>query len=368
MTQMIPIKSIKQSSELQPRAKMDTAIIDEYTEAMKRGDAFPAVTVFDVEGTYYLVDGYHRFMAAQGAKIGKILADVKAGTMRDAILYSAGVNAKHGLNRTNEDKNRAVTILLRDAEWVLWSDPEVAAACHVSVDLVAKIRKAIIPKTDRCMTERKVKRGGKVYKMDTSKIGKKLLTQPAKDHPNHGQYVAQPGTLPITDDPPQPSLAEQQATKGEQELATAEEAPEQDQLAGTSKEIAGWSIETCRSGTCPDGQNHRIKGSKEANLGDKCALSGGFIRDQKSCHFLEGQKRAESEGFVRASNGSPSFITGSTGDVPHIDRSRNPQELTIAFSDKQWAVLKQIVRENLADGLEGAVLYLVDEAGERTGG
>ena len=38
---------------------------------------------------------------------------------------------------------------------------------------------------------------------------KKPLTRPEPDHPNHGQFVDQPGTLPVTDAPPQPSLAEQ---------------------------------------------------------------------------------------------------------------------------------------------------------------
>lgn len=110
MTELLPIKLIKQSSQLQPRAKMDTGKIDEYTEAMKKGDAFPAVTVFRIAGDLFLVDGYHRFMAAQGAKLDRILADVRAGTMRDAILFSAGVNATHGLQRSNEDKRRAVSI------------------------------------------------------------------------------------------------------------------------------------------------------------------------------------------------------------------------------------------------------------------
>jgi hypothetical protein len=43
-------------------------------------------------------------------------------------------------------------------------------------------------------------------------------------------------------------------------------------------------------------------------------------------------------------------------------------ELTIKFSGKQWAVLKQIVREGQVDSLEEAVLFLVDEAGERMEG
>ena len=38
---------------------------------------------------------------------------------------------------------------------------------------------------------------------------KKPLTQPANGDPNYGQFCSQPGSLPVTDAPMQPSLAEQ---------------------------------------------------------------------------------------------------------------------------------------------------------------
>jgi hypothetical protein len=204
--ELIPIKQIKQSSQLQPRAKMDTGQIDQYTEAMRRGDAFPAVIVYRVGGDLFLVDGYHRFMAAQGAKLEKILAEVKAGTMREAILHSAGVNATHGIQRSNEDKRRAAGILLRDKEWGQWNDTKIAEACHVSVDLVANVRKSILGETDRCTPEkRKVERAGKVFKMDTSKIGKK--ERPAEKASFVG--CCQPGEIHVSDAPLQPDLKAQ---------------------------------------------------------------------------------------------------------------------------------------------------------------
>jgi hypothetical protein len=194
-SELLPIKLIKQSSSLQPRATMDTEIIDQYTEAMRTGSAFPAVIVYRIGGDLFLVDGYHRFMAAQGAKLDKILAEVRAGTMRDAILFSAGVNATHGLNRTNEDKRRAASVLLRDKEWGQWADTKIAAVCHVSVDLVATVRKSILGETDRCTSdERKVERAGKVFKMKTGKIGK-------KEKPAFAMCY-QPGEIKVTDDPP----------------------------------------------------------------------------------------------------------------------------------------------------------------------
>jgi hypothetical protein len=383
MTQLIPIKNIKQSSELQPRAKMDTAVIDEYTAAMKRGDAFPAVTVVEIDDHYYLVDGYHRFMAAQGAKIGKILADVMiGGTMRDAILYSAGVNAKHGLNRTNDDKRRAVMILLRDEKWSKWADTQIATACHVSVDLVAKIRDSSLGETERNKPKiRKILRKGKVIEMDTSKIGKRPLTQPSADHPNHGQHVAQPETLPVTDDPMQPSLAEQQAGKEpapatEEVPETSEEQPQEppilinhlvketadevpatpaDKIAETSKKIPA-----CHRGEpCPGMHLEKIRGKV-------CKVLGVPINQLPLNECPHDHKPpVANSGFVHAGTGAPSIATLARMDALKTLNSRNPQELTIAFGDDEWDVLKRVVSEGLAESLEDAVRYVVKDAGER---
>ena len=227
-SKLILISKIRQDSRLQPRAKMDTGVIDGYTESMKKGDPFPAVIVFKVNEDLFLVDGYHRFLAAQGAKLDKILAEIHEGTMREAILHSAGVNSTHGLQRTHEDKHRAVLILLRDKEWGQWNDTKIADVCHVSPELVGKIRKSSLPKSVSATSEksdvRKVERAGKVIKMDVSKIGKtrkdpeerpinggeKPHTQPAAGTPNHDKFSPQPGGEPAeTDLPPQPSLAAQ---------------------------------------------------------------------------------------------------------------------------------------------------------------
>jgi hypothetical protein len=65
---------------------------------------------------------------------------VRNGTQRDAQLYAAGCNDKHGLRRTTEDKERAVEMLLADDEWAKTSDNWIAEKCRVTHDFVAKIR------------------------------------------------------------------------------------------------------------------------------------------------------------------------------------------------------------------------------------
>jgi hypothetical protein len=62
------------------------------------------------------------------------------GTRRDAVLFSAGANCSHGLERTNADKRKAVMTLLADEEWRQWSDKEIAKRCDVSYQFVADVR------------------------------------------------------------------------------------------------------------------------------------------------------------------------------------------------------------------------------------
>jgi len=72
-----------------------------------------------------------------------IEADIRAGTLRDAVLYSVGANGKHGMPPSNDDKRKAVLVLLNDAEWSAWSDREIAKQCHVSHQMVCNYRSSL---------------------------------------------------------------------------------------------------------------------------------------------------------------------------------------------------------------------------------
>jgi site-specific DNA-methyltransferase (adenine-specific) len=115
-------------------------VIDEYREGLQRGDLFPAVTVFFDGTQYYLVDGFYRYYAYRLEQTEKIEVAIHEGTLREALLYSAGINQKHGVRRTHADKWRAVQILLADAEWSQWSDNAIAKHCGVDHKTVAKYR------------------------------------------------------------------------------------------------------------------------------------------------------------------------------------------------------------------------------------
>ncbi|MBX3044861.1 MAG: ParB N-terminal domain-containing protein [Candidatus Kapabacteria bacterium] len=146
-TQTIKLDELEISKKFQSRAAISQDVIDEYAYALRLGTELPPMTVFLDSAKYYLVDGYHRYYAHKKAGNTAAVCEVHYGTERDAILYAAGANAKHGLNRTNEDKRKAVMTLLNDTDWAQWSNYKIATHCSVSEGYVRLLRDAIIGDT-----------------------------------------------------------------------------------------------------------------------------------------------------------------------------------------------------------------------------
>jgi ParB-like chromosome segregation protein Spo0J len=192
----LAIVNIRNDGGTQPRDSLAGETIKEYRDAMEDGAVFPPVIVFYDGSTYWLADGYHRMEALCELGREHIQAEVHQGTQRDAVLYSVGANALHGLPRTNADKRRAVECLLRDAEWSQWSDREIARRCVVSHWFVAKVRPEVAPSgstarydastetpTDPSPPKRKYERGGKTHeqKPRAKKAEKPKEETPADD-------------------------------------------------------------------------------------------------------------------------------------------------------------------------------------------
>ena len=163
----LDIDLIRIDGGTQPRAEIKPDTVAEYAEAITNGAKFPPVVVFYDGKDYWLADGFHRRAAHVELGLAEIEADVRQGTRRDAVLYSVGANADHGLRRTNEDKRRAVLTLLNDAEWQKWSDREIARKCGVSDFMVRSLRE------NRSDTRTYTDRHGNVSVMDTSRIGQR---------------------------------------------------------------------------------------------------------------------------------------------------------------------------------------------------
>ena len=156
-TENLKLNEIRIDGGTQPRVAIDEQVVAEYAELYSSGVILPPVTVFFDGATYWLADGFHRYWANKRINCDYIIADVRQGTQRDAILHSVGANADHGLHRTNADKENAVRTLLTnplvslDESGKPWSDRGIARHCRISAPTVAKYRHTI-----------------KIYSMDSS--------------------------------------------------------------------------------------------------------------------------------------------------------------------------------------------------------
>ncbi|MEW5958398.1 MAG: hypothetical protein AB1801_11770 [Chloroflexota bacterium] len=157
---------------IQSRVEINFAIINEYSQMMEDGVVFDAIEgVQDESGKIYIFDGYHRGEAAKKAGTS-LLVNVQSGNRTEAEWLALAANQKHGLRRSNADKQRVVHRALLHPYGVNLSDSELARHCGVNDKTVARIRREMeasseIPKIDK----RLVKRNGVVYEQDTRHIG-----------------------------------------------------------------------------------------------------------------------------------------------------------------------------------------------------
>lgn len=191
----VNLSAIRTDGGTQPRAAIDFAIVEEYAQALATGATFPPAVVFFDGTDYWLADGFHRVHAHKTVDLAEIACDVRQGTRRDAILFSVGANAAHGMRRTNEDKRRAVLTMLGDSEWAAGSDREIAKKCAVDEKTVARYRPAPSPEIPEMDAPRTVTRGGTTYTMNTAAIGSRPSSdRPVFDRTDAGrQAAADPG-------------------------------------------------------------------------------------------------------------------------------------------------------------------------------
>ncbi|WP_422927033.1 ParB N-terminal domain-containing protein [Singulisphaera sp. PoT] len=191
---------------------LDEDVLEGYANAIMDGIELPPVVVFQDGEDYWLADGFYRTEAARRAGAKAITCHVHEGSRRDAVLFSCGANSSHGLRRTNRDKRRAIETLLRDDEWVEWSDNEIARRCGVDRSTVSTVRRDLessceIRKMDGPRT---VSRNGSTYVQNTAKIGR----------------PAPPPEVEVSSSTPEPDYSRTEAERTPQSAATGFEGEE----------------------------------------------------------------------------------------------------------------------------------------------
>ena len=129
---LLELEKIRRDGGTQPRERTDHDTVTEYSEAMGRGEVFPAVRVIYDGESYWLVDGFHRIEAAERCELPQFECEVLQGTQVDAQWMSFGVNSAHGLQRTRWDVQRAITAALQHPMSAGLSDRAIAE--HIKCD------------------------------------------------------------------------------------------------------------------------------------------------------------------------------------------------------------------------------------------
>jgi len=169
VTKRILINKIITDEEILPREQINEDYVDNLVEALKAKAKFPPVDTFFDGKRHFLADGHHRHEAFIKTGRKTIEAVVHQGDKREAILFSCGVNAEHGLPRTNADKRKVVDRLLRDSEWRELSDRQIAKHCAVTPQFVGKRRHELTINGFKSPSKRK---GADGRMIETKKIGK----------------------------------------------------------------------------------------------------------------------------------------------------------------------------------------------------
>lgn len=95
---------------IQSRAEINLALVEEYAQMMADGVEFdPVEGVQDEDGNFVIWDGFHR---GETAKIAgtTLWVNVRPGTRLEAEWLALTANQKHGLHRTNKDKQHVVCL------------------------------------------------------------------------------------------------------------------------------------------------------------------------------------------------------------------------------------------------------------------
>lgn len=153
----VALELLRLDERTQLRVARSAATLAEYSERMARGPTgqvvdpdgqeWPAVVVYydAEEGAYWVADGHHRVTAAQQAGLDEIQAEVRSGTMADAVMYAAGANVRHGVRLTTADKRRAIRAVLSLPQGWEMTDRKVADLCGSSHPTVAAVRRELRP-------------------------------------------------------------------------------------------------------------------------------------------------------------------------------------------------------------------------------
>jgi uncharacterized ParB-like nuclease family protein len=140
------VADLQVDAAIQPREYLTPDIIAEYATLYREAEdhePLPPLEVFELDGAYYLADGFHRAEAAKKAQRATVLCRVYQGTRQDAIRHAALANLKRGLPYSFRDRTQVLERLIQDPEVGQRSDRHLAADLGLSHMTVYRARQRL---------------------------------------------------------------------------------------------------------------------------------------------------------------------------------------------------------------------------------
>lgn len=174
----LSITAITVDPVLQPR----TAGIDpDHVRALEAvADAWPPLIAVERSGTLILVDGFHRYAAAQNLGLATVPVEIRdAPEDGDLKGLAFSLNAAHGRPLTLQDRRtRAIDLLQVHPDW---ADREIGRRCGLAQPTVAKLRDDLESSAQIEQTGVRVGKGGYTYT-----VGTNARQRPSGDLPDEG--------------------------------------------------------------------------------------------------------------------------------------------------------------------------------------
>lgn len=144
----------------QVRQAINESVVADYAERMSEGVKFPNVVLFHDGNRYYCADGFHRIMASQRVGFKDIAADVRAGTMTDALWFALGANKENGQRLSASDKKHAILLALKT--WPDRSQQQIADQIGCTREWIGQVKRNTVEVTSTLPT-RVTGKDGKSY-------------------------------------------------------------------------------------------------------------------------------------------------------------------------------------------------------------
>lgn len=182
---LVELETLVLDEQMQPRVAMDISLIEAYSEQMsavkggyvaceEEGRNWPEIEIVEDPdaGTRWLVDGFHRVLAAKRAGVTSFQANVYRGGFRDALARSLKANAYHGARRTEADFEHALKRALEDEEWAVLGTRELGKLLGCSHQKISRWRRRLEASGDVEAVTQRVGQDGKTYQVQETRTSR----------------------------------------------------------------------------------------------------------------------------------------------------------------------------------------------------